>query len=121
MDAYIYAADLYCAGCGAAIRAELDAAGKRPADVGAESSFDSDEYPKGPYADGGGESDTPENCARCGRALENPLTTDGVQYVIDALEEAQARTAVLDAWAADVADYRLTAKQDRILDLYRSF
>jgi len=42
---------------------------------------DSDTYPQGPYADGGGESDTPAHCDVCGVFLENPLTPDGVEYV----------------------------------------
>ncbi len=42
---------------------------------------DSGEYPCGPYADGGGESDTPSHCGGCQEFLENPLTADGYQYV----------------------------------------
>ena len=42
---------------------------------------DSDEYPCGPYADGGGESDTPSHCGACGEFLENPLTSHGYEYV----------------------------------------
>ncbi len=46
-----------------------------------ESDYDSDEHPKGPYSDGGGESDSPQHCASCGTFLENPLTDEGVEYV----------------------------------------
>jgi hypothetical protein len=50
-------------------------------DLEDESSYDSDEYPKGPYPNGGGESDSPQHCADCREFLENPLTSDGYDYV----------------------------------------
>ena len=77
MNAYIYRAELYCEECGSAIRTALTAAGKAPADAGNECSYDSDNYPKGPYENGGGESDSPQQCAECGAYLHNPLTGDG--------------------------------------------
>lgn len=46
-----------------------------------ESSYDSDEWPKGPYPDGGGEADTPQHCDHCGVFLENSLTLDGDECV----------------------------------------
>jgi hypothetical protein len=90
--AYIYCADIYCNKCGEAIKAELggfdeetgmvciDPSGEcfDPSD---ETSFDSGGYPKGPYPDGGGEADSPQYCYGCDRFLENPLTTDGEDYV----------------------------------------
>jgi hypothetical protein len=88
MDAYIYQADIYCESCGKAIRAKLDAEGRTPANVSDERTFDSDDYPKGPYSDGGGESDIPQHCGNylaCGVFLENPLTHDGEQYVRQAI------------------------------------
>jgi len=84
MNAYIYQADIYCEECGALIRQELDEQGACPADPTDESTFDSDEYPKGPYADGGGEADCPQHCAACGVFLENSLTSEGVAYVKEA-------------------------------------
>jgi hypothetical protein len=81
MKAYIYQADIYCEDCGQAIKTELDKAGKTPADPDDEYTFDSDEYPKGPYSDGGGEADSPQHCADCHTFLENPLTSDGREYV----------------------------------------
>ncbi len=89
MNAYIYQADIYCEECGALIRQELDEQGACPADPTDESTFDSDEYPKGPYADGGGEADCPQHCAACGVFLENPLTSDGIEYVKSAISERQ--------------------------------
>lgn len=102
MRAYIYQADIFCEDCGKRIRQELDA----PANVADEASYDSDEYPKGPYPEGGGEADSPHHCAsgpdcinaiyvgesKVGVPLENPLTADGVQYVKDSEGE------VADYW-----------------------
>lgn len=81
MDVYIYAADIYCEDCGRAIRERIISEGNAPADYDDETSYDSDEFPKGPFSDGGGESDCPQHCASCGVFLENPLTSDGYDYV----------------------------------------
>jgi hypothetical protein len=53
-----------------------------------ESDYDSDDLHKGPYADGGGEADTPQHCDGCRQFLENPLTGDGLTYVEDAIRAA---------------------------------
>lgn len=111
MKVYIFQAALLCQGCGhAAIEnvkvlhpknvPALDALGF-PLD---ESSYDSDQFPKGPYDNGGGEADTPQHCDHCGVFLENPLTGDGMLYVntqaIPFMDEAEL------AWSeiADRAD-----------------
>lgn len=60
---------------------ERSAFRKLAVDSSDESSYDSDEFPKGPYLDGGGESDTPQHCGACHEFLENPLTDDGLEYV----------------------------------------
>ncbi len=94
MDAYAFQAALFCADCGEALVRDLRGRG-------VEDSGDSDDFPQGPFAEGGGESDTPQHCdngARClgaelvgghrvGAFLGNPLTSDGVTYVQQALEE----------------------------------
>ena len=91
-DAYIYCADLYCEDCARAIKADRQSAafqGTRflPSDPNDESSYDSDDYPKGPYDDGGGESDGPQCCGGCGEFLENPLTGDGYRYLLEMLAQ----------------------------------
>ena len=53
MNAYIYAADLWCEDCARAIMGGQAEAGKLPADPDDEGSFDSDDCPKGPYLAGG--------------------------------------------------------------------
>ena len=88
MDVYLYQAALLCEECGDTVRSTL---GYQTCpickfDPQDEETYDSDEYPKGPYPDGGGESDTPQHCDHCGLFLENPLTSDGVAYVREALE-----------------------------------
>jgi hypothetical protein len=51
-----------------------------------ESSYDSDEYPK--YYRDDEESDSPCHCAGCQKFLENDLTSDGVEYVKNAVRDA---------------------------------
>jgi hypothetical protein len=102
MDVYLYKAALWCGSCIIkALVAERKAApgaiDMPPAEAleqivsangfTAESDYDSDDLPKGPYADGGGEADTPQHCDGCRQFLENPLTCDGVVYVEDAIRD----------------------------------
>lgn len=79
MKAYIFRAELICHDCAA----DYMRHNVKPdhVDMADESTFDSDEWPKGPYANGGGEADTPQHCGHCGTFLENPLTSDGASYV----------------------------------------
>lgn len=81
MDAYIYQADLHCEDCIEKIKKNL----KEPENLENEYSYDSDDYPKGPYPQGGGEANYPQHCDSCGLFLENPLTEDGEEYVKDAI------------------------------------
>lgn len=85
MKAYIFQAALICETCAR----EFMARNVKPAhvDMDDESSYDSDEWPKGPYSNGGGEADTPQHCDMCGTFLENPLTPDGDAYVRAAAAE----------------------------------
>lgn len=83
MQVYMYCAAFYCQACGEKLCAtEAKPAGMDPTN---ESTWDSDEYPKGPYPNGGGEADTPQHCDSCGVFLQNPLTTDGYDYVREAV------------------------------------
>lgn len=52
MKTYIYCADIYCSDCGEKIRAELAGPGQVTPTT-PETDYDSDDYPKGPYPDGG--------------------------------------------------------------------
>jgi hypothetical protein len=112
--AYIYAADIWCDDCGDKIRRTIIAEGTAPADPTDEWSYDSGEFPK--CCDGSSESDSPQHCAageecinahefddghRCGVWLENDLTTDGDEYVKEAV---RAGGAVAELWA-DYYDY----------------
>ena len=102
MNVYIYAADLYCEDCGEAIRKQITQEGFAPKDPEDEWSYDSDEYPKGPYPDGGGKANWPQHCGagseclnaielsdgtKVGAWLENELTTEGVEYVRKVTQE----------------------------------
>lgn len=114
--AYIYAADFYCDDCGKAIREKIDEVGESPRSPHDESSYDSDDYPKGPYPDGGGEADYPQHCGamddcinaidmgdgwQVGEWLENELTAEGVEYV---KESIAAGGQVAELWAEWYAD-----------------
>ena len=81
MNAYIYQADIYCEDCGEKIREELNKSGKAPSDPSDEYTYDSDEYPKGPYPDGGGEADCEQICGACNEPLDNPLTDYGLEQL----------------------------------------
>lgn len=98
--AYIYAADIWCDDCGEAIKSRIIAEGNAPADPDDEYSYDSGEFPK--YVDGSSEADSPQHCAagedcinayefpggfKIGVWLENDLTTDGEDYVKEAVRE----------------------------------
>ena len=107
MDAYIFQAALLCSDCGQATKDRLDAAGLAPDNPEAEYTFDSDTYPKGPYADGGGEADSPQHCDQCGVFLENPLTPDGQEYVRQAAAENFGHNAIVRQWR-EFYDYLAT-------------
>ena len=51
------------------------------------------------------ESDTPWHCDNCEALIVTGLTSDGVEYVREAIENADGRPEILAAWAAglDVA------------------
>jgi len=95
MDAYVYQADLFCEDCIEKIKKSLNPVGIINLDD--EYSYDSDEYPKGPYTDGGGEADYPHHCADCGVFLENPLTSDGQEYVKECYQE-KPESEVIKEW-----------------------
>ena len=77
MLAYTYKAALLCEAC-AIMRRDDIRDGIVPGDL---DSADSDQAPQGPFADGGGEADSPQHCDHCNAFLENPLTSDGRDYV----------------------------------------
>jgi hypothetical protein len=116
VNVYIYQAALYCEDCGRELRRMRKTAAARggkpvPTDPDDESSYDSDDYPKGPYPNGGGESDCPQHCANMGDCantpdgkagvfLENPLTSDGVEYVKQCLADDEGTGSTLaQQWA----------------------
>lgn len=97
MDVFMYQAALYCEGCADKIKANLQA-------DDAKFDEDSDTYPQGPYADGGGEADSPQHCDDCGAFMENPLTAEGRDYVVGAITERiknnlRGNAEVLTEWA----------------------
>ena len=93
METYIFNAAMLCEECATELMVELGNEGKP--DTG-----DSDDYPQGPYPDGGGEADSPQHCDSCQMFLENSLTTDGENYVREALEEGNPITKAKVIWGA---------------------
>ncbi len=47
---------------------------------------------------GANETDTPTHCDRCEALIVEALTDEGIEYVRQALEEADGRPEVLAAW-----------------------
>lgn len=97
---YIYRADMWCDDCGQAIRQQLDAKGDGPIDPDRRDTYDSDDYPKGPFVERG--ADCPVHCGageRCinavvlpsgdkiGALLSTDLTAVGVAYVQEAIDD----------------------------------
>lgn len=124
MEAFIYCADLYCEDCGRKIRDELIAAGKAPQNPADETSYDSDDFPKGPYPDGGGEADYFAHCGNpeCSEFLANPLTSDGMKNVAESFREYVrddgGNADVLDKWAEELGGYNLMDEQKFALVAY---
>lgn len=110
MNAYIYRAALWCEDCIADVKKRLIAEGVlvtgalKGCDPDDEHTFDSDDFPKGPCSDGGGEADCPQHCDGCHCHLENPLTSHGCEYVAQALLEYNGDAEVLATWAEFYAD-----------------
>lgn len=94
MDAYVYRAALLCEACALQTRHALRYGEQETVlDL-----TDSDSWPQGPYADGGGEADTPQHCDLCEDFLENSLTTEGVTYVKQALADNDGSPSILELW-----------------------
>lgn len=96
MNAYIYRAALWCEDCIADVKKRLIAEGVlvtgalKGCDPDDEHTFDSDDFPKGPYGDGGGEADTYQHCDGCHVFLENALTSHGVTHVLEQIKDSIA-------------------------------
>ena len=90
MNVYMYQAALLCEPC-AVLQINSHT------ECGVSDTGDSDDFPQGPFPDGGGEADCPQHCDTCGLFLENPLTGDGYKYVVEQLEH-EPGTAVIE-WA----------------------
>lgn len=97
---YIYGGDIYCEQCGKEICKQCISEGFSPPDLNDESSYDSDEFPKGPYLSS--EADSPQHCGsgedccnaiklpsgrKIGAWLENDLTIEGIKYVHEAIQD----------------------------------
>lgn len=99
----MYKAAWLCEGCGEFTRKELTEQGKAPVNADDEHTYDSDNFPKGPYDDGGGESDYPEHCDQCGCFLENSLTNDGLEFAKETIlrhkQSERGVSSIIAIWA----------------------
>ncbi|MFZ6184881.1 hypothetical protein [Nannocystis pusilla] len=94
---YIYKGGSFCEACGEAIRRQRRAQGLAPANPHDENTYDSEEFPKGPYVSDAAEApahcgfgrdclnaeeiETKDGLMRVGAFLGNPLTDRGEEYV----------------------------------------
>ena len=132
MDAYVCKAALWCGPCmiktlvterkvapGAIDQLPAEALAQIVSANGftTERDYDSDDLPKGPYADGGGEADTPQHCDGCRQFLENPLTGDGLTYVEDAIRVSLTSERLTGATNEAVVEWANFYKDE--LDLHR--
>jgi hypothetical protein len=112
--AYAWQADIYCDACGDAIKRSLRAENKGPEDEDDQRSFDSDDFPK--WADDNEATDSPQHCGageeckdaidlegrKIGALIGSNLTREGMEYVIDTLEEpgkTKFQRALCAMWA----------------------
>jgi len=125
---YQYNADEYCDSCGQLIKDDCD-------EKGQEDTGDSNEYPQWVSEDD--ESDCPRHCGsgseceeattlsnghKIGALLGTTLTTDGVEYVQQAIYEAlqecggediaHSGSVALEVWAVEFADYDVWEELD---------
>jgi hypothetical protein len=92
MNVYIFNADIYCTDCAQEM---IDECHER----GIDNDGDSNTYPQGPYPNGGGEADRPQHCGSCGAFLQNPLTSDGYDYVLSHIaDDPGCENAVFQQW-----------------------
>lgn len=96
MEVYIFQAALWCSECAHGIMSTR--AKPRHVIECEESSYDSDDWPKGPYGEGGEEADVPQHCEGCNRFLENPLTSYGYEYVRDSMRALRAPSPIVSRW-----------------------
>jgi len=102
-DAYMFQGSLYCEDCGRDIQDTLRKKGKAPENEDNEESFDSDDFPKGPFSGGGGEADSIHHCdsngeclnaiklpcgSKIGAWLGNDLTSEGDEWLAGAIRES---------------------------------
>ena len=93
MKVYTYQAALLCEDCGKTRQTTLTVQGRRPRGYPDETTYDSDQYPKGPFD--AADADAPQHCDKCGLFLENALTPEGIEYVRAKLAEFDKALAML--------------------------
>lgn len=121
---YTYKADHLCQGCGEAKRTSLRLQGLAPADPSNESSYDSDDFPKGPHVDTWDAVDSPVHCGHCGAFIPIGLSSAGVDYVCEALQAfvsgGKGDPQTLATWADFLeASYSLGVQEETAIRAFR--
>ena len=100
MKVYAYGRAWHCGRCASNITRQLLGSGLTK-------KHDRDIFPRGPFPDGGGKADTPQHCDTCHVFLQNPLTADGNNYVLDraafGMIPVEWRTFYADLFVASLA------------------
>ena len=111
MKVWMYKAALWCDECMRLTKWMIE----KPAgyNLHDEHTWDSDDYPKGPYESDGIHADSPDHCYNCGRFLESRLTTEGNNYVLEAVTSGHGDASVLATWR-DYYDYLFTANDNEL-------
>jgi len=126
MNAYVFQATLLCEECAQATRTRFESLEAqnpwRQCRHGVISSTcgDSDCWPRGPYPRGGGEADSPQHCGHCGLFLENPLTSDGEEYVRKTIAHPGVTFAPLGEWRAYYAYLWEDPNDDTVQECWRA-
>lgn len=121
---YLYKAELLCQDCGEAKRTSLRLQGLAPDYPSNETTYNSDDFPKGPYADTWDAMDSPAHCGLCGKFIPIGLSSAGVDYVCEALQEyassGKGDPQTLAAWADFIElSYSLGVQEETAVRLFR--
>ena len=110
MNVYIDNNNFYCENCKDEVRNKLIEIG-------------SSEVIRGPYPDGGGETDYPNHCVICGIAFRNKLTPHGVNCVIESLKNYVANDNFssfhIDEHCRQIENYQLDIEQLFIVKAFK--
>lgn len=104
MNAYKFYSQRLCEPCAETIKKTLDLGGLQ--DDG-----NCNTYPQGPVGDGGGIDSLPRACWRCSKFLENPLSNEGVVFVMESFATSASKGQELDQLQKEWSSFYGIAKE----------